>query len=162
MSTKYQLPSQMDLVSHICKAFGKHPAKPRHINAIIKAADMILAELRREDLIAPPGAGYQLWLRSDDTGMSSKYLAMMLHGGGAGPADFAFPHDADDFGRCYRMLRVVVFADDAMARVGPTLPHPWPALCEHWKKLESMFEACAYSALYYYIQDLTKPEPPKP
>lgn len=138
MSRKPQLPSQIDLISAIARKFGRFPAKPRHMQAIVNAANAILAEFKRPDQIAANGAGLAAWLGSDDTGMSSKYLAAQLSSGKP-DTDFAYPHDPDDFGRCYRMLRVCTDIAGNF-QVIPDLPNPWPQLRTAWPELEKLWE----------------------
>lgn len=98
------LPSQLDLIAAIAGLFGNRPVEVRHLNVIVKAADSILAEFRRERVDAKEKMGLAAWLGSDDTGVSSKYMAGILSG------EFVSrcspPWDPADFGRCYRMLRV--------------------------------------------------------
>jgi hypothetical protein len=128
----------MDLVCHISKLFKQQEGKSRYMNAIVRAANEILAEFKRPDNISAAGDGFAKWMASDDTGMSSKYLACMIHNPSSG-VDFAYPYDPDDFGRCYRMLRVcpIICSHLEDAR---TFPEPWPALIEHWVELERLYE----------------------
>lgn len=132
------LPSQIELISHIGKLFGNRPAQSRHMRAIIQAADIILAEFRRESVAATPAIGLDAWRQTDDTAASSVYMANVMSGLSNTQA-FAHPHDPDDFGRCYRLLRSVPeFADKLEAL--STCPAPWPDLIVNWSELEGLYE----------------------
>lgn len=131
-------PSQMDLVSGILKTIdrlGVKVAGPRVINACIKAANDILAELERPDVHATENMGLAAWLKSDDTGMSSKFMAHIL---ARGPlADPAYPIDPSDFGRCFRFLRVFKVPPD----VAPMAKHgkEWAGYVERWAEMERLY-----------------------
>ena len=146
----------MDLVTHIMKRFGNRPGESRHFNAIINAANMILAEFQRESVKATPGMGLDAWLRCDDKGRSSEYLASVLCGFSR---EFAYPHDPDDFGRCYRLLRAVPQAREKWDAL-KTLAEPWPTLAIHWEELEKFFEEEGPTGraprLYDRLQELYK------
>ena len=125
----------------ILKLFGHREAEARHINAVIRAADSILAEFKRPAVLSSDNMGLARWLASDDTGMSSKYLAGVLAGGVSAPiSEFAYPHDPSDFGRCYRMLRACPELRAKIAVMG-TMKNPWPQLYAAWSELEQLYEA---------------------
>lgn len=78
------------------------------------------------------------WLVSNDTGLSSKYMASVL----SEPRFYATindPWDIWDFGRCYRLLRAVPEMVENFDRLA-TCPAPWPALHANWGRLESLYE----------------------
>jgi hypothetical protein len=131
-----RLPSQIELVSHIAGIFGARPVEPRLLNAIVNAANSILAEFKREPVMATPGMGLQAWLQCDDRGLSSQFLAAVLHGF---VREFAYPHDGADFGRCVRMLRAAPAGKKNWDRI-KNLAQPWPTLAAHWEELERLFE----------------------
>ena len=143
------LPSQLTLFSAVCKCFGSRPANPRQLNAIIRACDSILAEFARPEAKSVAGMGYEAWKASDDTGMSSKYLAYILSGDwtsaeGRDRKTLSYPHDPDDFGRCYRMLRAcpefkISSAADMVVRT-EQMEKPWPQLGAAWPELEALYE----------------------
>lgn len=100
--------SQMQLVVAIHKALAKQDVATlnvRQLNTVIKAADMIVDEIARETVRSTKGMGLEAWLRCDDVGLSSEYMARRLTGYGV--ARYSHPYDADDFGRCLRMLDAV-------------------------------------------------------
>ena len=77
------------------------------------------------------------WLMSDDTGISSKAIVAHLTGKTT-PSGFGdWPRDADDLGRCYRLLvRVPSFAP-RIKELSSRSPQ-WAALIEHWDELIGM------------------------
>jgi hypothetical protein len=107
------------------------------MNAIIQAANSILAEFEREAVRATPDMGLKKWLASDDTGLSSRFMAAVL----SNPpfiCDFNYPHDPDDFGRCYRLLQAVPELRENFARLHRR-PAPWPQLAAAWPELEKLY-----------------------
>jgi hypothetical protein len=77
----------------------------RQINEVIRAANDIIAACERKPVYSSPGMGLTAWLASDDVGLSSRYMASVLSE--RFRAEYAHPRDADDFGRCQRLLIAV-------------------------------------------------------
>lgn len=108
---------RLKLVTGIMQILVEHEiteVEPRHINAIIDAAQRICDEFWRESNPSKPGEGLASWIASDDVGASSLFMARRL----APLADLqcpphriedrrAVPQDVDDFGRCVRLLESV-------------------------------------------------------
>jgi hypothetical protein len=99
--------SQMELVSAIfaeldrqCPGASMPPS--RVLNLICRSATEIVREAEIEFKPATPGMGLLAWLSSDDTGLSSLFMAHILYD--APKADANFPRDNDDLGRCERLL----------------------------------------------------------
>ena len=83
------------------------------------------------------------WLKSGDTGLSSKTIYAIMEGKwgclSRGSDDFTTPYDADDFGRCYRLVkRYPLYAD----RLQEIVPHcaAWKPIADNWTSLCSLFE----------------------
>ena len=100
--------SQMELVSAILNEINRQipdatlpPA--RVLNLICSSATEIVREAAIEFRGASEGMGLHAWLKSDDTGLSSKFMAHVLYGGPK--CEMNYPHDANDFGRCERLLK---------------------------------------------------------
>jgi hypothetical protein len=129
--------NQMKLVTDFIAAIGKQKKAvlPRTINLVIKAANEIIADIEKPFVPATPGMGLEAWLKSDDVGMSSRYLAWCMFGGTE--PEYAHPLDADDFGRCYRLLRAVGANGAFCAR---NKSYQWNALEKNWDGLEKMYE----------------------
>jgi len=75
------------------------------------------------------------WLLSDDTGISSKniirrYLNLPIK-------SFGWPHDADDFGRCYRMLK---FCPQIDVNIMKDVDKIWADLVDKWQELSNLYE----------------------
>lgn len=130
--------SQLELVGGICKLVSEEcpTLNPRQMNAIARGADMILEELRQPDRPSVAASGMEAWLKSDDTGMSSRYMAFTI--GTGPPAEYAHPWDPSDLGRCLRLLEACPELRPlvpAMAKTGKE----WKALVEHWDELEALY-----------------------
>lgn len=142
--------SQPELVGRILKLIDRLGVKSissRQMNAVIAGADTIMDALRRDDVMAPPGSGLAAWLASDDTGLSSRYMARALCPALV-PDESAtwrgvhHPHDPADFGRCVRMLDSAYLS--LKPRVRETMAAPdhgpvWNALATAWDELEALY-----------------------
>lgn len=152
--------SQIDLISaisdHLERA-GVPRINQRQMNAIIRAATDIVEAIAKEHKPATDGMGLVAWLDSDDTGLSSRFMAMYLSSRLCN--EIHWPHDPDDFGRCYRLLQAVPELRDRL----PYLENAsvqWAALVKHWSELESLWveesPAGAAPKLYARMRELLK------
>ena len=155
---------QMRLVTEILnllKGHGAMTVQPRHINAVIAAANLICDEFGRADQVAAPGSGLVAWACSDRVGMSSVFMARRLsaHAGLRFPGhrikdEPAHPYDPDDFGRCLGLLEAVPELREhvpKMAEYGKV----WAAYVEHWDALETLFGENA-PKLYARMKELQR------
>lgn len=148
--------SQIDLVSSIFKHLEKQGVKTantRQMNAVVSAATNIVEAFSKPHAPATEGMGLQAWLMSDDTGSSSLWIARFL-GGGPPSQSYAYPHDADDFGRCYRLLKAVPEFRERLPELA-TSGEEWAALVANWIELEAYWQAGDYKTLTDRIQELT-------
>jgi hypothetical protein len=131
---------------------------PRQINAIIDAANLIVAAFKQPYTPATPGMGLTEWLKCDDAGMSALWLAHNLspnrdayvpHKG------YHFPLDADDFGRCHKFLEACPACRELITVVGHT-GKEWSALVYHWLELTGLYTAGKHTELTARIRELTK------
>lgn len=89
-------------------------------------------------------ASVQAWLFGDDTGISSKAIVSQICGIPSKDRGWGdHPHDPDDFGRCYRLLRI---APESWRRVRFPVQMPerspeWAALAGAWDELTTMYES---------------------
>jgi len=131
--------SQIDLIAGIGKLLTPHGVEtvlPRQFDAIVTAANGILAELAKPYTPATPGCGLKAWLESDDTGMSSLWMANVMRGVHR-QAEVAWPHDPDDLRRCVTFLDAVQGTREQFP--GMTVSGPqWAALVAAWDELESL------------------------
>lgn len=130
-------PSQITIISAILNTFGDCKVDAALVNKVAQCATAIVDEARRPRVMARDGMTVTEWLGSDDTGLSSKYLCSVLSG--AFTAEFYHPHDADDFGRCYRLLKAIPSLRSESAKL-KDCPAPWPALYNEWPELEKLYE----------------------
>ena len=83
------------------------------------------------------------WLFSGDTGISSKTIYAILEDKwyilNRGRDDFDVPSDADDFGRCYRLIKRFPHYEARLNEVADKCSK-WKPLVEHWVKLCATFE----------------------
>lgn len=131
--TGYRL-SQIELVSAIMDAINKQipglPAESRLVNKVIDAANSICDEFSKPIIKASEGIGLTAWLDSDDVGMSSKYMGAVLSQ--EYKADFAYPRDVSDLGRCIRMIRAVPELAGRIFILKNNQGPKWAAVAENW------------------------------
>lgn len=133
--------SQITLVSAIFKNLasqGVESMTPRQMNAVIKHVDAIIEEFEKEDVRSTPGCGLPAWLKSDDVGMSSKYLASVLSG--EFEAEYAHPLDVADFNRCVLLLKAAPNLKDRMRFIRDK-SDIWNQFVDSWSELEAHLES---------------------
>ncbi len=132
--------SQIDLIAAITKHLSKREkikdCLPRQFNAVVDAANSIIAAFEKPYQPATPGMGLDAWWHCDDAGLSSRYMAQCLSMSHRG-AEPSYPHDLADFARCVKML-------DADPRLRERIAQPWKvpqwvALTACWDELESLY-----------------------
>ena len=142
--------SQMQLVADIGKMLadkhGIEEVEARHIDAIIRAANLLCAEFNRSRVDAESCKGLAAWMGSDDVGLSSltmaRKLAPLAGLGECPPHRYQthgnYPHDPDDLSRCLKLLRCVPELRahlGAMAECGPV----WAGYVAQWDEMERLF-----------------------
>jgi hypothetical protein len=100
------------------------------------------------------------WLKSGDTGISSKTIFAVL---GARPDVFAgqpcamdAPHDADDFGRCHRLLLRYPEWAGQLDKVAAACPSFGP-LVGAWGELDGLFRAGDLKGVSKRTRELAHP-----
>lgn len=137
----YQL-NQIGLFSAISKELARQcpglPADGR-ANVVIEAANLIVAEYAREPVAAAPSMGLAAWLRSDETGMSSEYMAYVLSkgdpaiwGGRCLTFSNAYPQDSDDFGRCVGLVVAMPSFEYLIDEMKDGHGAHWQAVAANW------------------------------
>jgi hypothetical protein len=135
--------SQIELISAIGNHLEKHGYKelaPRQFEAVISAANTVIDAMRQTPLMAYDNMGLAKWLASDDTGMSSKFMAAVLGGIGG---KYAHPWDSGDFGRCVRLLDAVPEFRERIAMMRQHGPQ-WNSLLDCWDQAENAYRSKDY------------------
>lgn len=130
--------SQIDLVFAITDFVtnsGVTQILSRELNTIIRCATEIVNEFAKPEITVTPAMGLDAWMRCDNTGISSLFMAGVL-GGFSRP--LGYPHDPSDFGRCLGLLDAV---PEFRARIGEMSQHgpQWSALVSAWDELETIY-----------------------
>lgn len=141
-----QIPLVTAITNELSRQQPNLPADHR-MNAVIKAANDIIAEYAREPRMVTTGMGLRAWLLSDETGNSSQYMAFVLSKTDGGwPEDLApaprqaYPRDPDDLGRCFNLI-------DAVPEFGGRIPEMadkgahWMAVTSNWARWLEMYHA---------------------
>ena len=148
MNKGYNL-NQITLVTDIMAALSRQvpglPAEPRLINCVISAANSICEEFAKPIVKASAGMGLTDWLASDDVGMSSKFMASALSG--QFKAEFAYPRDPDDLGRCIRLIKAV---PELKGLIHNMRSHGvmWTVVANNWERWSEMYEKEQWESLY--------------
>lgn len=80
------------------------------------------------------------WAFGDDTGVSSETMAKIALGLGPGRTfGFDRPYDSGDFGRCYRLVKVVPELREFFPLIVEKCPQFGPII-EHWDELCALYE----------------------
>jgi len=79
------------------------------------------------------------WLRGRDTGISSCTIYAVMMNQRSPMREYNVPHDPDDFGRCYRLLKLFPSWVVRLPEVAQRFPQ-WVPFVENWGKLTEMFE----------------------
>lgn len=149
--------AQIELISGILGVMDKlQPGialLPRQANAVIAAADLIVAQLRTPERTVRPAMGLAAWLASDGTGASSLYMAHVL--AGYSHKRQAYPLDSGDFGRCLGLLLAVPNLRErlpVMAEYG----QEWAALIAEWDSLAADYGAGKFDDVSLRIRSLIR------
>ena len=77
------------------------------------------------------------WLAGNDTGSSSKAIALTALG--EMPPEPRYPHDGDDFGRCMRLLALCPDAKAGLERLGREGGEVWQELVPRWSEIQDAY-----------------------
>lgn len=144
---------QIQLVAAIAKEIDRqHPGagvESRCFNTIILAANNICQEFAKPVVKASEGMGLADWLASDDTGMSSLFMASKLTG--MFEAEYAYPHDPADFGRCLRLVEAV---PELESKIRDMSQHgkEWAVVAANWHEWAEVYRADDGKRLYRLMQ----------
>lgn len=98
------------------------------------------------------------WCRGLDTGDSSWTIMHALTGRQSRhgrPMIGHTPQDADDFGRCHRLLEFIPEFRSRLPTVATRWPDsPWPRLVAHWDELTALYQANQNTALRAKLREL--------
>jgi hypothetical protein len=141
--------NQIQLVAAIAKEIDRqHPGtgvESRCFNTIILAANSICQEFAKPVVKASDGMGLTAWLASDDTGLSSLYMASKLTG--MFEAKYAYPRDPTDFGRCLRLVEAV---PELESKIRDMSQHGngWAVVAAHWYEWSEVYSTGDGERLY--------------
>lgn len=81
------------------------------------------------------------WLGGNDTGSSSKTIALTALGEKPNGAETRYPSDGADFGRCYRLLALCPGAQAGLDVLGRDGGPYWAALVSRWADIQKAYLA---------------------
>lgn len=128
----------------------KLPFESALYNKIIEAANMIVDECNRERVYSTSGMTPSEWLSSDDVGLSSRYMITVLANIGHPMADGDTPSDADDLGRCIRMVEACTLEAEIprLFEMGDN----WKRIAENWEKLKVLYDTEQFKEIYSFLK----------
>ncbi|EOA9037777.1 hypothetical protein ACIMS2_005234 [Vibrio harveyi] len=146
-------PSQPSLVSAIMTELAEQNPDlgmdAALMNKVIEAANLVVDECSRDRVYATSPMTPQEWLKSDDVGLSSKYMLTVLADLGFPADDGDRPHDACDLGRCIRMVRACGFEDKVEKMRGRG--KCWTRIAENWEMLVQWYDAQKGEDIYNFL-----------
>lgn len=90
------------------------------------------------------------WLLSRDTGLSSIFMASVALGADASEIiNPNYPHDAGDFGRCYRLVEQVPEIAQDFQRIADSSKE-WGVIISRWPDLASQYEEDLKNGTYHF------------
>lgn len=134
---------QIELINAVVKELQRQGVRTlisRQYNTIIESVNKIIAECEKKPVMSSAGMGLDAWLRSDDVGMSSRYMASVL---GGFECPYNHPLDLDDFGRCSRLLLAVPEFREKLEMMR-SKSEQWAALLDVWTQVESLIDEKRY------------------
>lgn len=133
--------NQIELISAIAEEIDRQSpgfrAPVKLLQAIVEAANSIVAVAGEDRIDSVAGGGLSRWLSSDDTGMSSLFLASKLAPEQVSEQEYAIPHDPSDFGRCIKLLEAEPALRDRLA-IMRSVSNQWSQLVERWDEIERL------------------------
>ena len=150
-----QLRLSTAIMSELSRQIPNMPVDSKIFNVCIEAANLIVAECARERVTAVQGMGVSAWFESDDTGSSSRYMACKLDGGKTRlPLQgYEYPSDADDFGRCVRMVRACGYEDRIHLMIDTG--EEWKQIANSWNNLTGLYDDENWDTLYNCLKLIT-------
>jgi hypothetical protein len=156
MDFKTYQPDQMSLVTAITSELSKQNPELRMdsalFNKVIEAANLVCDECARERVYAVTPMTPDEWLKSDDVGESSKYMLTVLANLGLPAPNGPTPRDAEDLGRCIRMMKACGLSDqiDKMKEMG----EKWARIANWWGQLNEWYADEKWETIYGYFTRL--------
>ncbi|MBB1452343.1 hypothetical protein H5159_14955 [Pseudoalteromonas sp. SG43-1] len=160
MSKVYPI-DQMSLISAInTELTRQHPEMPlisSVFNKCIEAANLICEECEREKVMATERMSLSEWFNCDDTGLSSCFMAYVIDSGippQIPVQEYAYPRDADDLGRCIRMVRACELENQLFLL--RTAGHEWSLISNQWDNLTSLYDQKQWEAINTFLTLISK------
>lgn len=136
---------------------------PMSLNVLMGAMEGFVKDHQRckdTGRTEPEPANLDEWLRSRDTGISSRTICAVLSGRPVIENRPGYPMDPSDFGRCYRLLKLFPQWLPRLGEVADRYPE-WRPLVEAWDELTALYEKEMHKdrspMLYARMQELLAP-----
>jgi hypothetical protein len=94
------------------------------------------------------------WSLGNDIGVSSKQIMLRYSGLPLTDPSWGYPHDNDDFGRCYRLLKQCPEINIECMR---GFNRVWDNLVDKWPELTELHEAENGQRVYSLIKECERP-----
>ena len=109
--------------------------------------------------MATDGMSLSEWFNCDDTGLSSRFMAYVMDSGippQIPVQEYAYPRDADDLGRCIRMVRACELENQLFLL--RTAGHEWRQIANDWEKLVTWYDQKNWQELSKYFSEIRASE----
>lgn len=98
----------------------------------------IRAELERQRRLSDDELALEIWASGGDTGNSSLTIYSFFQGPPRRAFTPSIPWDPDDFGRCYRLLKLAPHWRANLEAIAHVWPE-WRPLVENWDEMERLY-----------------------
>lgn len=89
--------------------------------------------------VEPSPANAYEWFNGRDTGTSSLTIYSVFMHTDSPHGQYNIPSDPEDFGRCYRLLKIMPQWRFGLQQVADNFP-AWQPLVDHWDELTALYE----------------------
>ncbi|BDU35521.1 hypothetical protein TUMSATVNIG1_61300 (plasmid) [Vibrio nigripulchritudo] len=137
------------IVEEIDKQSPGCDVDPRLLNTVLEATKLICSEWDRERSYADKPMTPQEWMNCDDVGASSKYMLTVISGLGVPGDEGPIPRDADDLGRCIRMVIACSLEDKVLSMKGRG--EKWTRIALNWEELVAWYDSEKWEEIYKYL-----------
>lgn len=145
---------------------------PQHMDVFIAASNAFIkvhSRCEKNAYFEKPAVTPEEWAAGRDTGTSSLTIYSAITGKPTHHRGFDIPYDPDDFGRCYRLLKLFPAWREKLGETIKRCP-PWKPFVEAWDELTALYElevpnhSGSAPRLYARMKELEKiaREPQKP
>ena len=120
-------------------------------NLVLKVSTELADECNRDRVYADAPMSSSQWLLSDDVGLSSKYMHLVITGLCSEKNGF-LPLDVSDLGRCIRMVESCELRGSIDKMMGCSVE--WDKIITNWERLVGYYKNKDGTRIFKFLNDL--------